>query len=181
MHATPFSGSADKIYKASTKRKRGTNIKKSPDDDTEDDVSLQKRGRERSGVDCKRESGGSGNGKNSEKSKGKEKLIKVKDEPESDFSSTSSDFEDSEDEMPLAKLRKAGLGPFHSSSKPYTSPYSDAYANGKMTPIPGAKAVPRSMAGFEYGMGEEWTNALPLRFNGHQLSSAKVAGVSGDW
>jgi hypothetical protein len=177
-HGTPFSGSADKIHEASTKRKRGTNIKKSSDGDTEDDEPLQRKGKVRGGANGKGEAGRRVNG--GDKGRGKEKLVKVKEEQESDFSSTSSDFEDSEDEMPLAKLRKARLGQFH-SSKPYSSLYSYPDANGTWTPITGANEIPISMTGFGHGMRTEWQNILPFRLDRNQFNDAGKSGRNGGW
>jgi hypothetical protein len=148
-HGTPFSGSADKIYEASTKRKRPNSSVKKSDDETEDEEpqppnrkakksgNYEKGKRKRGGVEA--------GGENTEKGKGGE--VKVKEEGESEFESDDSSFEDAEDEMPLAKLRKARLGPFQSSSsvKPYISPYPSRM----MSP----SEVPRSMAGFQRGMG----------------------------
>lgn len=164
-HGTPFTGSADKIFEASTKRKRGGNIKNQGSSDTEDEEPVQRKGRKndeagRIGGDGSK-NGGTEKGKGVNKSKGKE--VKVKEELDSDFSSTESDFEDSEDEMPLAKLRKAQLGPLPPSAtrgQPSSKPYISPYPSSMMTPGVsgrqlGGGEVPRSMPAFGIGQGGE--------------------------
>lgn len=185
-HGTPFTGSADKIFEASTKRKRGGGVKKSPendDDETEDEESTDRKKIKRTGK--KRDEGkrvGKGNGEHG---------VKVKEEQESVFESDESSFEDSEDEMPLAKLRKSRLGPFQSStsSKPYISPYSS-----RISLVASGIEVPRSMAGFEHGgmgkvvggglgqgLGSEFQS--PVGFNPNfVLSNSGVGGWGAvDW
>jgi hypothetical protein len=186
-HGIPFTGSADKIFEASTKRKRGVGVKKSPendDDETEDEepIGCKKiKKASKKGDEGKRV--GKGNGEDG---------MKVKEEQESGFESDESSFEDSEDEMPLAKLRKARLGPFQfsSSSKPYTSPYPSRM----ISPGAGGIEVPRSMAGFEQGgvgrmmgggpgqgLGSEFQS--PVGFNPHfVLGNSGVGGWGAvDW
>ena len=187
-HGTPFSGSADKIYQASAKRKRGgggVGFKRaSSGDETEDEMDQVDKvdvdaGREMGGGFCsanggnRREVGGvkeSAKGRGGAKAKGKEITVK-EEQQDSDFSSTSNSSEDSEDEMPLAKLRKARLDPLHASgssrvpskhqspSRPYVSPYpsrmmspgvgGSQFSGGKLS----GAVVPISMPQFTFRPG----------------------------
>ena len=156
-HGTPFTGSADKIYEASTKRKRPNSTKTSSSDadetEEEEPLSRKPRGNEAAVGREKVANGGKWKqeGPNKVKRKGSGEGVKVKEEQEPEFESNDSGFEDSEDEMPLAKLRKARLGPSQSSiflakpAKPYVSPYPSWMMS--------TSEVPRSMVGFQQSMG----------------------------
>lgn len=202
-HGTPFTGSADKIFEASTKRKRAGGVNKSSEDARQDEelVERKSRGRDskRSGVDDGKENGTETGRKMARgKGGGKDKEVQVKEEQESDFSSTSSDFEDSEDEIPLAKLRKARLGPFQSpsSSKPYVSPY----VSRPIGPSQAGNAVPISIARFGLGttegfgggqdatfgdLGSAFHSSVGIGLNGRFVNGNGKSGVEGwidvDW
>jgi hypothetical protein len=166
-HGTPFTGSAEKIFEASTKRKRGGGgvVKNQNTSDTEDEEPVQRKGRKSAEVGTAGVDAAVGRGKEMEVGRGrggtKKGEVKVKEEPDSDFSSTESEFEDSEDEIPLAKLRKSRHGPRGgpapsssyksyppAASKTYVSPYPRM-----MTPGIGGSEVPRSMTAFGLGQG----------------------------
>lgn len=90
-HGTPFTGAPDKIARAGKKRKRGSSSTKNDNDDGEEDDAVQPK--------VEKEGGGKRN-------------TVVKEEKRdswSEFESSGESDGDSEDEIPLAKLRKAKM------------------------------------------------------------------------
>ena len=190
-HGTPFTGPADKICHASAKRKHvAAEERNICEDDTEDEEPVDVCGkRKKTSKDGRRS--GFANGKNkrnvvepsTEMMKGegggneiremkanikdKEVIIKAE-QDDKGFSSTDSDVEDSEGEIPLAKLRKARLGilpPFKSvaQGQPFSKPSMSPYSSQMVSPVTGGsqssshpvggEGVPRSMSGFTFGQG----------------------------